>query len=99
MPIVRRILTQRRQCDTVMQRETAEFQRFEKLGHILAGVFGDESSARRRVLGGREVGNARSGFVDIVWLFFDVRFDGVVGGHFGGVGGVAVWMLSCGGVV
>lgn len=90
MPIVRRILAKRRQRDAVVQRETAEFQRFEELWYVLASVLGDQSSARRRVLGGREVGNARSGFVDIVWLFFDVRFDGVVGGHFGGVDGVAV---------
>jgi hypothetical protein len=78
--IVGRVLAEWRERNAVVESQATELERFEEFRDAL-GLFGDESSACRRVLSGCEVWDARCRLVDIVWLLFDVCLDGVVGSH------------------
>jgi hypothetical protein len=80
VPIISRVLAEWRERDAVVESQATELERFEEFRDAL-GLFSDESSARRRVLSGCEVWDARCGLVDVVRLFFDVRLNGVVGSH------------------
>jgi hypothetical protein len=82
MPIFSGVLAQRREGDAVLEGEAAELEGFEEFGDGF-GFFGDESGSCGGVLGGCEVRGVGGGFVDVVGFFFNVCFDGVVGGHGG----------------
>ena len=70
-------MAQWRESDAVVESETTKFERFEELGNTF-GLLGDESSTGGWVLSRCEVWDARRRLVDVVWLLFDVRLDGVV---------------------
>jgi hypothetical protein len=80
VPIVSRVLAERRERDAVVESQATELERLEEFRDAL-GIFSDESSSRGRVLSGCEVWDARCCLVDVMRLLFDVCLDGVVGSH------------------
>jgi hypothetical protein len=80
VPVLSRVLAQWRESNAVVQSEAAELERLEEFRDTL-GLFGDESSSCRRVLSWSKIADTLGGSVGVVWLFFDIALDGVVGRH------------------